>query len=348
MTSTAAHVASDRNLSRYLQEIRGFRILSRDEELNLARRWREERDTDVAHALVTSHLRLVAKIAMGYRGYGMPMNELISEGNIGLMQAVERFDPDRGFRLATYAMWWIRAAIHEYILHSWSLVKLGTTNAQKKLFFSLRRLKSQMQAIEDGDLKPDQVAKIASTLGVPERDVISMNGRLAASDQSLNTPMRADTDGEWIDWLADDSETQENALADREELNDRKALLPDAMKTLNAREHHILTERRLRENPASLEQLSRHYGISRERVRQLEVRALDKLQRAMAAQMAEGRQHRVATSNRAQARPAHLLRDLSTAVPVTGTPPGIRECPAVRISPRVTRPPANLLPMTID
>jgi RNA polymerase sigma-32 factor len=231
----------------------------------------------------------VAKIAMGYRGYGLPVGELISEGNVGMMQAVKRFDPDRGFRLATYAMWWIRAAIQEYILHSWSLVKMGTTAAQKKLFFNLRRLKGQMQAIEDGDLQPEQVAKIARMLDVPEQDVVSMNRRLAAPDNSLNAPVRADSEGEWQDWLVDDGESQESVLADQQEMSGRKALLNGALKTLNERERHILIERRLKDNPTTLEDLSQQYNISRERVRQIEVRAFEKLQKAMKTQIAEQR-----------------------------------------------------------
>src|SRR5207244_2088274 len=220
-TVSVPSISSEGNLTRYLQEIRKFPMLEPDEEYMLAKRWKEAEDPEAAHRLVTSHLRLVAKIAMGYRGYGLPLSELISEGNVGMMQAVKRFDPDRGFRLATYAMWWIRAAIQEYILHSWSLVKMGTTAAQKKLFFNLRRLKGQMQAIEDGDLKPEQVAKIAHVLAVPEQDVVSMNRRLSAPDHSLNAPVRADSEGEWQDWLVDEGESQETELADREELSGR-------------------------------------------------------------------------------------------------------------------------------
>ncbi len=231
-------------------------MLTPEEELSLSHRWRDQADMEAAHKLVTSHLRLVAKIAMGYRGYGLPVGELISEGNVGMMQAVKRFDPDRGFRLATYAMWWIRAAIQEYILHSWSLVKMGTTAAQKKLFFNLRRLKGQMKAIDDGDLQPEQVAEIARLLGVPEQDVVNMNRRLAAPDHSLNAPVRQDSEGEWQDWLVDDTESQETAIADREELTGRKALLAGALKTLNERERDILMERRLKDNPATLEDLS--------------------------------------------------------------------------------------------
>jgi len=274
-------IGSEGNLTRYLQEIRKFPMLAVEEEFTLAREWRDKEDVEAAHRMVTSHLRLVAKIAMGYRGYGLPVSELISEGNIGMMQAVKRFDPEKGFRLATYAMWWIRAAIQEYILHSWSLVKIGTTAAQKKLFFNLRRLKGQMQAIDDGDLSPEQVAKIATDLNVPEQDVVSMNRRLAAPDHSLNAPMRVDGEGEWQDWLVDDSESQEVVLADREESGKRSHLLAEAMKRLNERERHILNERRLRDEPTTLEELSQHYNISRERVRQIEVRAFEKLQKAV-------------------------------------------------------------------
>ncbi len=275
------NVGAESNLNRYLQEIRTFPMLTPEEEFMLAKAWREHGDTEAAHRLVTSHLRLVAKIAAGYRGYGLPLSELISEGNVGMMQAVKRFDPDRGFRLATYAMWWIKAAIQEYILHSWSLVKMGTTAAQKKLFFNLRRLKGRLQAIEDGDLKPETVEKIATELNVPEQDVISMNRRLSAPDHSLNAPLRVDGDGEWQDWLVDESESQETLLAEREELSKRQRLLQDAMRSLNDRERHILTERRLQEQPTTLEDLSREYGISRERVRQIEVRAFEKLQKAI-------------------------------------------------------------------
>jgi RNA polymerase sigma-32 factor len=276
-------IGAEGNLSRYLQEIRRFPMLSPEEEFVLAKRWREHGDTEAAHKLVTSHLRLVAKIAMGYRGYGLPVSELISEGNVGMMQAVKRFDPDRGFRLATYAMWWIRAAIQEYILHSWSLVKMGTTAAQKKLFFNLRKLKGQMKEIEEGDLAPESVKKIAKTLDVTEDDVVQMNRRLAAPDHSLNAPVRTDGDGEWQDWLVDPAESQETRLADSEELDKRARLLSDAMKTLNQRERHILEERRLKDEPATLEDLSQEYGISRERVRQIEVRAFEKLQKAIKA-----------------------------------------------------------------
>src|SRR5277367_2076072 len=266
-------IGPDGNLSRYLREIRQIPMLTQEEELSLARRWRETQDVAAAHQLVVAHLRLVAKIAMGYRGYGLPVNELISEGNIGMLRAVERFDPDRGFRLATYAMWWIRASIQEYVLHSWSLVKMGTTAAQKKLFFNLRRLKGQMRAIDEGDLHPDQVAHIAHVLDVPEQDVVSMNRRLSASDTSLNAPVRQDGDGEWQDWLVDQAESQETAYGNREELSSRRALLPGALKTLGERERHILIERRLKDIPATLEELSEQYNISRERIRQIEVRA---------------------------------------------------------------------------
>ena len=274
-------LSGDAGLSRYLTEIRKFPLLSPEDEYMFAKRWKEHEDPEAARRMVTSHLRLVAKIAMGYRGYGLPISEIVSEGNVGLMQAVKRFDPDRGFRLATYAMWWIRAAIQEYILHSWSLVKMGTTAAQKKLFFNLRRLKGQMQAIDDGDLQPEQVAKIARMLDVPEQDVVSMNRRLAAPDHSLNATVRQDSEGEWQDWLVDETESQETTYADREELSGRKALLSSALKTLNERERHILIERRLKDNPTTLEELSQHYGISRERVRQIEVRAFEKVQKAV-------------------------------------------------------------------
>jgi RNA polymerase sigma-32 factor len=269
------------NLTGYLQEIRKFPMLEQDQEYMLAKSWRERGDTQAAHQLVTSHLRLVAKIAMGYRGYGLPLSELISEGNVGMMQAVKRFDPERGFRLATYAMWWIRASIQEYILHSWSLVKMGTTASQKKLFFNLRKLKGQLKAIEEGDLHPENVSKIAETLGVPEQDVVSMNRRLSAPDHSLNAPLRIDGDGEWQDWLVDDSEDQETLLAESEEMGKRRALLTAAMENLNERERHILQERRLKDDPTTLEDLSQEYGISRERVRQIEVRAFEKLQKAI-------------------------------------------------------------------
>ncbi len=273
------------NLTRYLQAIRKFPMLEPAQEFMLAKRWREHEDSEAAGKLVTSHLRLVAKIAMGYRGYGLPIGELISEGNVGMMQAVKRFDPDRGFRLATYAMWWIRAAIQEYILHSWSLVKMGTTAAQKKLFFNLRKLKGQMQAFEEGDLSPERVKKIATTLGVPETEVVAMNRRLAGPDQSLNAPLRIDGEGEWQDWLVDDSDNQETKYAESEEMSQRRKMLSGALKTLSERERHILEQRRLIDEPVTLEDLSKEYGISRERVRQIEARAFDKLQKAIKNQV---------------------------------------------------------------
>jgi RNA polymerase sigma-32 factor len=282
-------LSGEGSLTRYLQEIRKFPMLEPEEEYMLAKRWKEREDSEAAHRLVTSHLRLVAKIAMGYRGYGLPLSELISEGNVGMMQAVKRFDPDRGFRLATYAMWWIRAAIQEYILHSWSLVKMGTTAAQKKLFFNLRKLKGQLQAVEDGDLSPENLKKIATELDVPEADVISMNRRLASPDHSLNAPLRSDSEGEWQDWLVDETESQETKLGERQELGLRRDLLEKAMTHLNERERHILGERRLKDNPTTLEDLSQQYGISRERVRQIEVRAFEKLQKAIKAAAIERR-----------------------------------------------------------
>jgi len=278
---SAISIDPESNLQRYLQEVRRFPMLEKGEEYMLARRWLEHNDTASAHKMVTSHLRLVAKIASGYRGYGLPLAELISEGNIGLMQAVKRFDPERGFRLATYAMWWIRAAIQEYILHSWSLVKIGTTAAQKKLFFNLRKLKGQIEAFEEGDLTPEHVGEIAERLNVTEDEVVMMNRRMAGSDHSLNAPLRADTDGEWIDWLADDGDSQEIQLAESEEYLKRCGLMNNALVILNERERHILTERRLQEEPSTLEELSKVYGISRERVRQIEVRAFEKLQKAV-------------------------------------------------------------------
>jgi RNA polymerase sigma-32 factor len=272
----------DKNgISQYLREIRQFPMLEADEEFMLAKRWRGHDDADAAHRLVTSHLRLVAKIAMGFRGYGLPVGELISEGNIGLMQAVKRFDPDRGFRLATYAMWWIRASIQEYILHSWSLVKMGTTAAQKKLFFNLRKLKGQLDAIEEGDLSPENVEYIASSLNVPEKDVISMNRRMLGPDQSLNTPVGEEGGGEWQDWLESPEENQESMVLENDELSHRESLLMDAMSGLNEREKHILSERRLKEEPSTLEHLSKIYNISRERVRQIEARAFEKLQKTI-------------------------------------------------------------------
>jgi RNA polymerase sigma-32 factor len=283
-------VAGSGGLSRYLEEIRRFPMLEPQEEYMLAKRWQEHEDSQAAQRLVTSHLRLVARIAMGYRGYGLPIGEVISEGNVGLMQAVKRFDPDKGFRLATYAMWWIRAAIQEYILRSWSLVKMGTTAAQKKLFFNLRKLKGQLQAFEEGDLRPDQVEAIATKLGVPKEDVISMNRRLAG-DSSLNAPLRADAEGggEWQDWLVDESSSQEAILVDQEELHNRRSYLNEAIDTLTPREKRIFQARRLIDEPLTLEELSSEFGVSRERIRQIEVRAFEKVQKAVkkAAETAE-------------------------------------------------------------
>ena len=283
MAATSVSVMSpDGGLSRYLSEIRKFPMLARDEEFMLAKRWKEHEDPEAAHRMVTSHLRLVAKIAMCYRGYGLPIGEVISEGNVGLMQAVKKFEPDKGFRLATYAMWWIRASIQEYILRSWSLVKMGTTAAQKKLFFNLRKAKSQISAFEDGDMRPEQVTQIATKLGVLEDEVISMNRRLSGPDASLNAPMRVDGDAEWQDWLADDTQvSQETRLAEDEEKSLRMGLLEEAMAELTDRERHIMTERRLKDDPSTLEELAAQYGVSRERVRQIEVRAFEKLQKAM-------------------------------------------------------------------
>ena len=271
-------------LSRYLTEIRKFPMLTKDEEFMLAKRWREHEDPKAAHRLVTSHLRLVAKIAMGYRGYGLPIGEVISEGNVGLMQAVKKFEPDKGFRLATYAMWWIRASIQEYILRSWSLVKMGTTASQKKLFFNLRKAKSAISAFQEGDLHPDQVELIATKLGVEQTEVVSMNRRLSGPDASLNAPMRVDGESEWQDWLEDTGAvSQETQVAESQERTQRMSLLEAAMTELTDRERHILTERRLKDDPTTLEDLASQYGVSRERVRQIEVRAFEKLQKAMLA-----------------------------------------------------------------
>lgn len=256
-------------------------MLAKDEEFMLAKRWQESEDSQAAEKMVTSHLRLVAKIAMGYRGYGLPMAEVISEGNVGLMQSVKKFDPDKGFRLATYAMWWIRASIQEYILRSWSLVKLGTTAAQKKLFFNLRRMKGEIKALDSGQLRPEQVSHIATKLNVPEKDVISMNGRMSGSDASLNAPMGAEGDMEWMDWLEDEDSNQAQEFADNQEFDARMTLLQEAMTDLSEREQHILQERRLTDEPKTLEQLSEVYNVSRERIRQIEVRAFEKLQKAM-------------------------------------------------------------------
>ncbi|PLX42317.1 MAG: RNA polymerase sigma factor RpoH [Hyphomicrobiales bacterium] len=279
-------ISADTGLSRYLDEIRRFPMLQPQEEYMLARRWVEHEDKNAAHQLVTSHLRLVAKIAMGYRGYGLPIGEVISEGNVGLMQAVKRFDPEKGFRLATYAMWWIRASIQEYILRSWSLVKMGTTASQKKLFFNLRKIKGQIQALEDSELHPDHVAHIAERLGVPEVDVISMNRRLAG-DTSLNASLRDDSEGEWQDWLVEESPDQETQLGDNQELSQRRAMLANALKNLNEREQRIFTARRLSEPALTLEELSSEFGVSRERIRQIEVRAFEKVQEAVQKEASE-------------------------------------------------------------
>lgn len=274
--------SAEGGLNRYLAEIRRFPMLEPQEEYMLAKRWREHEDPDAAHRLVTSHLRLVAKIAMGYRGYGLPISEVISEGNVGLMQAVKRFEPDKGFRLATYAMWWIKASIQEYILRSWSLVKMGTTAAQKKLFFNLRKAKSQISALEEGDLRPDQVQQIATKLGVTEQDVIDMNRRLGG-DASLNSPLRGDVEGggEWQDWLADDHDSQETIIAEHEEMDNRRNALSGALSVLNERERRIFEARRLADDPMTLEDLATEFGVSRERVRQIEVRAFEKVQKAV-------------------------------------------------------------------
>jgi len=278
---SALGISPEQNLSRYLQDIRKFPMLSLEEEQNLSQRWVKFEDQKAADKLITSHLRLVAKIAMGNRGYGLPLADLIAEGNIGMIQAVNRFDPDKGFRVSTYAMWWIRAAIQEYILHSWSMVKMGTTAAQKKLFFNLRRLKGQMKAYEDGDLTPKHVDSIAKNLGVPEYEVVNMNRRLSGGDSSLNAPMRMDGEGEWQDWLEDGHQSQEDTLSDMQELVQRRELLAGAMKGLSDRERLILSERRLKDVPTTLENLSKSFGISRERVRQIEVCAFEKIQKSV-------------------------------------------------------------------
>jgi RNA polymerase sigma-32 factor len=299
MAHTAAlpALADESGLSRYLAKIRRFPLLEQQEEFMLAKSWREHGDRDAAHRLVTSHLRLVAKIAMGYRGYGLPIAEVVSEGNVGLMQAVKRFEPDRGFRLATYAMWWIKAAIQEYILRSWSLVKIGTTANQKKLFFNLRKAKSRIAAFEDGDLRADQVALIAQRLSVSERDVIDMNRRLGG-DMSLNTPIReADDAGEWQDWLVDDAPSQESVLLETEELDHRRQALGEALTVLNSRERRIFEARRLADEPLTLEELADEFGVSRERVRQIEVRAFERVEKAV--------RHRVAAMERPEARTVH-------------------------------------------
>ncbi|MBO9622699.1 MAG: RNA polymerase sigma factor RpoH [Sphingomonas sp.] len=280
--ATIPALGGEASLNRYLAEIKKFPILAPEQEYMLAKRFQEHGDPDAAAQLVTSHLRLVAKIAMGYRGYGLPVSELISEGNIGLMQGVKKFEPDRGFRLATYAMWWIRASIQEFILRSWSLVKMGTTAAQKKLFFNLRRMKAKLDAFEDGDLSPEHVAKIATDLGVTEEEVTSMNRRMAmGGDTSLNVPMREDSEGQWQDWLQDEGPLQDERVAEAQEADVRHEMLTEAMDDLNEREKHILAERRLTDDPKTLEELSQVYGVSRERVRQIEVRAFEKLQKAM-------------------------------------------------------------------
>ncbi len=285
-------VTAEGGLTRYLEEIRRFPMLEPQEEYMLAKSWREHGDRDAAHKLVTSHLRLVAKIAMGYRGYGLPISEVISEGNVGLMQAVKRFEPDKGFRLATYAMWWIKASIQEYILRSWSLVKMGTTANQKKLFFNLRKAKSKISALQEGDLHPEQVKLIAQRLGVTEQDVIDMNRRLGG-DTSLNAPIRDDGDsGEWQDWLADDSESQETILAQSEEMEIRRKALSSALDVLNDRERRIFEARRLSDNPVTLEELAEEFGVSRERVRQIEVRAFEKVQKAVRSGVAAMEQPR--------------------------------------------------------
>ncbi|MBH43759.1 MAG: RNA polymerase sigma factor RpoH [Rickettsiales bacterium] len=274
--------ALDENgLSKFLSEIRKFPILSSDQEMNLANKWVNSKDTEAAHKLVNSHLRLVVKIAMGFRGYGIPLNELISEGNVGMIQSLERYDPSKGFRLSTYAMWWIRASIQEYILHSWSLVKIGTTAAQKKLFFNLRSLKGKLKAVDDGDLQPELVTEIADRLDVSELDVIDMNRRMSGHDHSLNSPLSEENGGEWINWLVDDSNSHESDIINRDELLKRKEMLSKGLKDLNERERQILMKRRLTEDPLTLEELSKSYGISRERVRQVEVRAFEKLRKVV-------------------------------------------------------------------
>ncbi|MBU7579601.1 MAG: RNA polymerase sigma factor RpoH [Porphyrobacter sp.] len=283
-TSTVPALSGEQSLNRYLAEIRKFPVLTAEQEYMLAKRYQAHEDPEAAAQLVSSHLRLVAKIAMGYRGYGLPVADLISEGNVGLMQGVKKFEPDRGFRLATYAMWWIKASIQEYILRSWSLVKMGTTAAQKKLFFNLRRMKKNLDVYEDSDLRPDDLAKIATDLGVPEQEVINMNRRMMmGGDGSLNTPMRGGEEGsgEWQDWLADDRPLQDETVAETQESQMRMEMLSEAMESLNERERHILTERRLTEKPQTLEELSQAYDVSRERIRQIEVRAFEKLQKAM-------------------------------------------------------------------
>ena len=274
-------ISNEGNLSSYMEQIKKFPLLEAKEEYMLAKAWKNQGDVKAAHKLVTSHLRLVAKIASGYRGYGLPLSDLISEGNIGMMHAVKRFEPEKGFRLATYAMWWIKASIQEYILRSWSLVKIGTTAAQKKLFFNLKKIKSKISAIDDGDLTPDQVDKIATELSVPHKEVISMNRRISGSDYSLNSPVTDDSSGEWQDWLEDDTQNQEASFADTEEYLIKKNILSDSLEYLNERERDIISERQLSENPLTLEELSNRYGVSRERIRQIEAKAFEKLQTKM-------------------------------------------------------------------
>ncbi len=285
MAASLPIIAGESGLARYLQEIKRFPMLEPQEEYMLAKRWREHEDREAAHKLVTSHLRLVAKIAMGYRGYGLPIGEVISEGNVGLMQAVKRFEPEKGFKLATYAMWWIRASIQEYILRSWSLVKMGTTASQKKLFFNLRKAKSRISALDEGDLRDDQVETISKRLGVGKQDVIDMNRQLGG-DASLNAPLREGGEGEWQDWLVDDATDQETLLADREESDARLGALRAALSVLNSRERRIFEARRLADDPITLEELSTEFGVSRERVRQIEVRAFEKVQQAVKAGVA--------------------------------------------------------------
>ncbi len=281
ITSSISQSLSQNGVSKFLRDIRKFPLLTQKEESELAHDWVENRNFKAAHKLVNSHLRLVVKIAMGFRGYGLPLNELIAEGNVGMIQSLERFDPSKGFRLSTYAMWWIRASIQEYILHSWSMVKIGTTASQKKLFFNLRSLKGKLKALEDGDLQPELVTEISERLNVPENDVIDMNRRLSGHDHSLNSPLSADAEGEWINWIADDRDSHENSLIQNDELNKRRKILEVALQNLNERERQILIKRRLVDDPLTLEELSKSFGISRERVRQVEVRAFEKLQKVV-------------------------------------------------------------------
>ncbi len=304
MAAALPMISGESGLSRYLNEIRKFPMLQPEQEYMLAKRWREHEDPNAAHQLVTSHLRLVAKIAMGYRGYGLPIGEVISEGNVGLMQAVKRFEPDKGFRLATYAMWWIRASIQEYILRSWSLVKMGTTASQKKLFFNLRKAKSQISALEDGDLRPDQVEIISTRLGVSKQDVIDMNRRMSG-DASLNAPLREEGEGEWQDWLVDQASSQENVMAERQETNNRLGALHNALTVLNDRERRIFEARRLADDPITLEDLSDEFDISRERVRQIEVRAFEKVQAAVKSGMAQIEAPLAAKGGRVEQLSAH-------------------------------------------